>query len=223
MMVRHLGRLAKQSGLTHATIYQTFALPYGIYNQTHIGFFKEFNDYTGIKNETTWLSGNGRHQFSAELGYFEYDDYDLDKDYQTLSYRYNWVEQDVSFHATAGRFFYEDSGVKLETRFWFGDSYVSIFAQDTDVQIAGISFSIPLTPRKDMAPTRYGQIKGNEAWRHAASTRIGESTNAIAIGRGHLVNTPVNIDKTFLNQGRLSSSYVYSNLARLREVYLTYK
>ncbi|MGA4604076.1 YjbH domain-containing protein [Pseudoalteromonas maricaloris] len=217
------GRFAKDSGVTQATIYQTLDLPYGIYNQTHIGFFKEFNDYTGIKNETTWLSENGRHQLNAEIGYLEYDDYDLDRDYQTLSYRYNWVEQDVSFHATAGRFFYEDSGVKLETRFWFGDSYISIFAQDTDVQVAGIAFSIPLTPRKDMAPIRYGQIKGNEAWRHEVSTRIGESHNQLVIGRGHSVKTPVNLDKTFLNQGRLSSSYIYSNLARLREAYLTYR
>lgn len=217
------GRFAKDSGVTQATIYQTLDLPYGIYNQTHIGFFKEFNDYTGIKNETAWLSENGRHQINAEIGYLEYDDFDLDRDYQTLSYRYNWVEQDVSFHATAGRFFYEDSGVKLETRFWFGDSYISVFAQDTDVQVAGIAFSIPLTPRKDIAPIRYGQIKGNEAWRHEVSTRIGESTNALVVGRAHTVKTPVNLDKTFLNQGRLSSSYIYSNLARLREAYLTHR
>ncbi|CAH9052960.1 hypothetical protein PSECIP111951_00724 [Pseudoalteromonas holothuriae] len=218
------GRLAKKDGVTQATIYQTLALPYGIYNQTHIGFFREFNqDYTGIKNETVWLSNNGRHQIKADLAYLDYQDYDSDRDYQAVSYRYNWIEKDVSFHATAGSFLYDDNGVKLETRFWFGDSYISVFAQDTDVQTAGIAFSIPLTPRKDMAPTRYGQITGNKAWRHSVSTRIGESTNAVTIGRAEQVQTPVDINNTFLNQGRLSSGYIYGNLARLRDVYLSYR
>ncbi|WP_105167366.1 YjbH domain-containing protein [Pseudoalteromonas sp. T1lg23B] len=220
---RPFGPFAKQSGITQATLYQTFELPYGIYNQTHVGFFKEFHDYVGIKNETSWLSQNGRHQITADMAYLEYEDYQADRDYQTVSYRYNWVEKDVSFHATAGRFFYEDSGVKLETRFWFGDSYVSIFAQDTDVQMAGIAFSIPLTPRKDMAVTRYGQLKGNEAWRHTVSTRIGEEHNNLAIGSALQLDTPVSINRTILNQGRLSSSYIYANLARLREAYLTFR
>ncbi|CAM4125170.1 YjbH domain-containing protein [Pseudoalteromonas byunsanensis] len=220
---RPFGPFAKQSGITQATLYQTLELPYGIYNQTHVGFFKEFHDYVGIKNETSWLSDNGRHQITADLAYLEYEDYDAERDYQTLSYRYNWVEQDVSFHATAGRFFYEDSGVKLETRFWFGDSYVSIFAQDTDVQMVGVAFSIPLTPRKDMAATPYGQVKGNEAWRHTVSTRIGEEHNNLAIGKALQLDTPVSINRTLLNQGRLSSSYIYGNLARLREAYLTFR
>ncbi|BBN80435.1 hypothetical protein PA25_04200 [Pseudoalteromonas sp. A25] len=221
---RPFGRLAEKDGITQATLYQTLALPYGIYNQTHIGFFREFNqDFTGIKNETVWLSGNGRHQFKADIGYLEYQDYNTERDYQALSYRYNWIEKDVSFHATAGRFFYDDSGVKVETRFWFGDSYISVFAQDTDVQVAGVSFSIPLTPRKDMPATSYGQIKGNEAWQHSVSTRIGESHNNVTIGRAKQIETPLSITKTLLNQGRLSSSYIYANLARLREAYLTYR
>ncbi|GEK09909.1 YjbH domain-containing protein [Pseudoalteromonas peptidolytica] len=218
-----LGRFARSSGLVQASIYQTLDLPFGILNQTHVGFFREFHDYTGIKNETIWLSENGRHQVNAELGYYEFEDFNLDKDTQTLSYRYNWVEKDISFHASAGKFFFDDSGVKLETRFWFGDSYISVFAQDTDVQVAGIAFSIPLTPRKDMKTTKYGQIKGNEAWHHQVSTRLNDTLNYLAIGRAHTVKTPVNLDKTFLNQGRLSSSYIYSNLARLREAYLTHR
>jgi hypothetical protein len=218
------GRLAEKDGLTQATIYQSVKLPFGIYNQTHVGFFREFDqDFTGIKNETVWLSGNGRHQFKADIGYLEYQDYDLERDYQAFSYRYNWIEKDVSFHATAGRFFYDDSGVKLESRFWFGDSYIAVFAQDTDVQVAGVAFSVPLTPRKDMRATSYGQVKGNKAWRHSVSTRIGESHNAVTIGRAYVLDTPVSINRTLLNQGRLSSSYIYSNLVRLREAYLSFK
>ncbi len=219
------GRFNPDSGLTQAALYHTMELPFGIYYQGQVGFFQEFNDFTGIKNELMWLDQSGRHQISTEFAYLNYNDYRGYNDYQTASYRYNWVERDISFHATAGRFFYGDEGAKLEARFWFGDGYVALFAQATDVNVAGIAFSIPLTPRKEWAitRTRYGQVSGNEAWRHSVGTRIGESANALAVGRAHHLETPVSLERTFFNQGRLSPLYIQNNTFRLREVYLTYR
>ncbi|WP_241973877.1 YjbH domain-containing protein [Aliidiomarina iranensis] len=216
-------RFVQRDGLTHATLYQALELPYGIYYMGHVGFFREFNDFVGVKHEFMWQSRNGRHHLGAEYAYFEYTDFDLWTEYSTASYRYNWVEKDISFHATAGRFFYGDEGAKAETRFWFGDSYVVLFVQSTDVDVAGIGFSIPLSPRKDFRSTRYGQVKGNSAWRHAIGTRIGEDTNDITIGRALQHSTPQDLETTFFNQGRLSPLYVQNNLYRLREVYLTYR
>ncbi|MEJ6475600.1 YjbH domain-containing protein [Pseudoalteromonas piscicida] len=217
-------RFAKQDGLTEATFYQTFDLPFGLYNQTHIGFFKNYNDYLGFKNTTGWLSGNGRHKVEANYAYLEYEDYDgFERDYGTISYRYLWAEKDLSFHVTGGEFFYGDKGVKVETRFWFGDSYIGIYAQDTNVQIAGISISIPLTPRKDMAPKWYGQLKGHESWRYSIGSRIGESHNRLAAARAEELTTQVNMERTFFNQGRLSGAYIYNHLERLQTVYHEYK
>ena len=216
-------RLREKTGVDRAVFYQTLALPFGLYNQTQVGFFKETYDYTGITNETTWLSDAGRHKITANLGYFEYQDYQGDRDYKTLSYQYNWVEQGITLHATAGEFWSKDTGAKVESRFWFGDSYLSIFLEDTAVRKVGIAFSIPLTPRKDMNVTRYGQIKGNEAWRHTASTQIGESANTLVFNQGYIPTKAISLDKTFLNQGRMSSDYVYANLSRLRSVYIKYK
>ncbi|MEI5639546.1 MULTISPECIES: YjbH domain-containing protein [unclassified Pseudoalteromonas] len=217
-------RFAKQDGLTEATFYQTFDLPYGLYNQTHVGFFKNYNDYVGFKNTTGWLSNNGRHKVEANYAYLEYEDYDgYERDYGTVSYRYLWAEKDLSLHVTGGEFFYGDKGVKLETRFWFGDSYIGIYAQDTNVQIAGITLSIPLTPRKDMAPTWYGQVKGDESWRYRIGTQIGESHNRIAAARAEEVSTHINMERTFFNQGRLSGAYIYQHLDRLQAVYEQYK
>jgi|GEM_PF-498988 len=220
---RAFGRFRHSDGLTQATLYHTQELPFGIYNQTHVGFFKEFHDFTGIQNETTWLSNTGRHQVSAEFGYFEYNDFNADFDYQTVSYRYNWFERDVSLHATAGRFFWGDEGAKVEARFWFGDGYLAVFAHETDTQVAGLAFSIPLSFRKDLPVTRYGQVRANESWRHGVSSRIGESDNALAIGRALQLDTGVSLDRSFLNQGRLSSGYIRNNLMRLRDSYLTYR
>ncbi|AZZ99561.1 YjbH domain-containing protein [Pseudoalteromonas sp. R3] len=213
----------ERNGLERAVFYQTFDLPFGFYNQTQIGLFREFYEYTGLINETAWVSPSGRHKLYNTYGFFDYRDYNEDRDYHVMGYQYHWVEQDISFHISGGEFWRRDKGVKVETKFWFGDSYVSLYTYDTDVQVAGISFSIPLTPRKDMNVSKYGQVKGNQAWRHGVSTRIGDDQNTLVYKKGYVPETSISLDRTYLNQGRLSGSYVYANLARLREAYLTYK
>ena len=157
------------------------------------------------------------------FGKFEYQDYNFSRDYYLAEYQYNWSEQDITLHARMGKYWQEDQGVKVESRFWFGDSYISIFAADTEAQQVGIAFSIPLSPRKDMSVTPYGQIRGVEAWRHSVSTRVGESQNYLVGKQAYKPYTRISMNKTFLNQGRNSSSYVYANLARLREAYMTFK
>ncbi|KZN58253.1 hypothetical protein N473_05790 [Pseudoalteromonas luteoviolacea CPMOR-1] len=214
---------SKQDGLERAVAYQTFELPYGFYNLTQIGKFKEFHDYTGITNETAWISPEGRHKLTHYYGYFEYDDYSTDRDIQTFDYQYNWVEQDISFNVTVGEFWRRDKGVKVETKFWYGDSYLSIYALDTDVQVAGISFSIPLSKRKSMNVSKFGQVKGDHAWRHGVSTRIGESSNALVYQKGYVPKSNINLDRLYFNQGRLSVDYVFENIDRMREAYNTYK
>ncbi|TLX45085.1 hypothetical protein C1E24_20820 [Pseudoalteromonas phenolica] len=216
------GRRLK-GGLDQAVFYQALELPFNIYNLTQVGMFRNYHEYYGVINETTWISPGGRHQLSANIAKFEYQDYDASRDYYLAEYQFNWSEQDITLHASMGKFWALDEGVKVESRFWFGDSYIAIYAADTAAQQVGIAFSIPLSPRKDMSVTPYGQIKGNEAWRHGVTTRVGESHNALVRGQASKMYTRVNMERTFLNQGRNSSSYVYANLARLREAYLTYK
>lgn len=213
----------EESAFDRATLYQTFALPFGVYNQTQIGYFKERHDFTGIQNETTWLSPAGRHKISANIGYFDYQDFDGHKDFQTLSYQYNWFEQDVSLHAEAGKYWADDSGAKVESRFWFGDSYLAIYLEDTSAQKIGFAFSIPLSPRKDMAVTSYGQVRGSEAWRHSISSQISQSHNQLVFNQGRTITNSISLDRKYLNQGRLSSDYIYTNFSRLREAYLEYK
>ena len=210
-------------GIVNASLYQTFALPFGFYNQTQIGFYKDFFDYKAIINETAWLSPEGRHKVSAKLGYFDFADYRATREYQTLSYQYNWVEHDITLHATGGNYFYEDSGYKLESRFWFGDSYVGVYYQDTESQKIGVAISIPLTPRKDMNVTRYGQLKGQAAWRTSVGTRIGNDVNTLVFNEAYAPTSSITLDNTVFNKGRLNASYIYNNLARMKEAYESYK
>lgn len=209
-------------GVVNAVLHQTFALPYGFYNQTQIGFFKDYFDYKTIINETAWLSPEGRHVISAKIAYFDYADYRASREYETLTYQYNWVEQDITFHATAGKYFYGDSGYQLESRFWFGDSYIAVYYENTDAQIAGVAINIPLTPRKDMKVTPFGQLKGRDNWRLGLSTQIGER-NVLVFNQAYAPSSQITLDKTMYKRGRLTSSYIYSNLARMKEAYESYK
>ncbi|MEI8605404.1 YjbH domain-containing protein [Pseudoalteromonas sp. B160] len=124
----------KETQFDRALFYQTFELPFGFYNQTQVGYIKDFYDYRGISNETAWLSDAGRHKVSFKFGSFQYQDYRGSRSYQMFNYQYNWVEQDITLHAQAGDFWYEDSGYKLESRFWFGDSYLAVFFEDSSAQ-----------------------------------------------------------------------------------------
>lgn len=213
----------KETQFDRALFYQTFELPFGIYNQTQVGYIKDFYDYKGISNETAWISDAGRHKVSFKFGSFQYENYRGSRSYQMINYQYNWVEQDITFHARAGDFWYEDSGYKLESRFWFGDSYLAVFYEDSSAQKAGAAISIPLTPRKDMSVTRFGQVKGNEAYRHSIGTQVGKSHNRLVFNQLYAPSSIVGLDKTFFNQGRLSSDYVYKHLPRLKEAYLKYQ
>ncbi|MBB1295755.1 YjbH domain-containing protein [Pseudoalteromonas sp. SR41-4] len=213
----------KETQFDRALFYQTFELPFGFYNQTQVGYIKDFYDYRGISNETAWLSDAGRHKVSFKFGSFQYQDYRGSRSYQMFNYQYNWVEQDITLHAQAGDFWYEDSGYKLESRFWFGDSYLAVFFEDSSAQRAGAAISIPLSPRKDMSVTRFGQVKGNEAYRHSIGTQVGKSHNQLVFNQLYAPSSIIGLDKTFFNQGRLSSDYVYKHLPRLKEVYLKYR
>ena len=209
-------------GIVDAMLHQTFALPFGFYNQTQIGFFKSYFDYKAIINETAWLSPEGRHVVSAKIAYFDYADYRASREYETLTYQYNWVERDITLHATAGQYFYGDSGYQLESRFWFGDSYVAVYYENTDAQKAGVAINIPLTPRKDMKVTPFGQLKGRDNWRIGLSTQIGK-LNTLVFNQAYAPSSQITLDKTMYKRGRLTSSYIYSNLARMKEAYESYK
>ncbi|TGE85362.1 hypothetical protein C7Y70_01215 [Pseudoalteromonas sp. KS88] len=213
----------QETGIKRAVAYQTFSLPFNIYNQTQVGLFQDYFDYMGITNETAWQSPAGAHKLKAKIGYFEYKDYNTDKrDYSLLSYRYLWADKDVSFHITGGQFWNEDTGYKLETKFWFGDANLRLMYINTDVQKVGIGFSIPLSPRKDMSAGNW-QVKGAKNWGHSVNTVINQDVNLINRTSAVTPTSSIDLDKTFFNQDRMSSSYIYSHLARLKEAFEIYR
>ncbi|WP_462173374.1 YjbH domain-containing protein [Pseudoalteromonas xiamenensis] len=212
-----------KSGVKDILFTQTVKLPFNVYNQTQVGIYNEYYDYYGAKNQSVWQSPQGTHQFSFEAGYFEYKDYSGNRKTYLGGYRYNLSDYDITLSAKAGKFFYGDTGFKLESKFWFGDTAIDLFYQNTDVQMVGIGLNIPLTPRKDYGVTEFGQLTGNKNWRHQIRSRIGDSHNELSFGTAIQIQTNQSIERAYFNQDRLSSGYILNHAERLKEAYTTFK
>ena len=97
-----------------------------------------------------------------------------------------------------------------------------MFYENTDAQKAGVALNIPLTPRKDMKVTPFGQLKGRDNWRIGLGTQVGKR-NFLVFNQAYAPSSQITLDKTMYKRGRLTSSYIYSNLARMKEAYESYK
>lgn len=196
-------------------VQQTLKIASGLFTTFHAGHF--MRDYDGFYNQTAWFSPEGQHKLTLRSGQFEHEDNPLlERDVNLLSYRYFFSSQDVSLETTYGEFWEGDEGYRVDTRFWFGDTSVTLEYKDTDAQFVGMRWTIPLTPRRDIL-TPYGQIKGRENWNYGLQTRINEDANFVSFGAATIPRTRNEIERVYANNDRLSPTYVKNHWRRLKE------
>ena len=182
-------------------------------------------DHYGLLNETQWRPGNGNHRFGFQVGYFEDDETREDRDIYLGSYRYHLDFLDLDLEGIYGQYWHGDRGVTAQMRRFFGDTAISFFYRhigtDTGERAAGIRISLPLTPRRDMAP-RWFQVRGADRWTYEHQTTIAESgeRNPITTDIGVIPQPSVNIDRMFYNDDRLRPEYIKDGVLRMREAYL---
>ena len=182
-------------------------------------------DHYGLLNETQWRPGNGNHRFGFRLGYFEDDETQVDRDIYLGSYRYHFDFLDIDIEGIYGQYWHGDRGVTAQIRRFFGDTAISFFYRhigtDTGERAAGIRISLPLTPRRDMAP-RWFQVRGADRWTYEHQTTIAESgeANPITTDIGVIPQPSVNIDRMFYNDDRFRPEYIKDGVWRMREAYL---
>ncbi len=212
----------QESGMRSLLFNQTFKLFPSLYNMTSLG--KVRTDYSGVLNETAWLLDQGKHKFSAELGQFEHDDFSRDeRDYSVFSYRYYSPSLDASLTLSHGEFWEQETGSTVEMAFNFGDASVSVEYRDAHYQQLGVALSLPLTPRKEMNPTPFGQITGRDNWRYEYYTVINEPRNILAGKQADTLFRNHNLEHNYFNRDRLTPAYISNHMYRMRDIYLTYK
>ncbi|MDX1695378.1 MAG: YjbH domain-containing protein [Ketobacteraceae bacterium] len=210
-----------KNDIKEMTIQQGLKFGSLIYNNLHLGKIRY--DYSGFQNQTLFHDPSGQHQLSFRFGDYEHEDTAETKDFQLLSYRYYWPAYDVAITTTAGEFWDGDKGYRVNTLFRFGDQTVELFYKDVEAPITeeqtefiGIAWTLPLTPQRDW-DSDYLQVKGNEAWRWGMQTRINNDRNTVSFGAADIAIPEWTLERSYLNNDKLSPEYLYRNIDRIRK------
>lgn len=205
----------QQSSFEEYEAQQTLKITDGLFTTFHAGHF--MRDYDGAYNQTVWLSAQGSHKLAFRVGNFSHEENPLlDSSFRLMSYRYFFNEHDVSVEGTYGEFLEGSKGYRVDTKFWFGDTAVTLEYKNTDAEFVGIRWTLPLTPRRDIL-TPYGQIKGKENWNYGLHTRIHEDANTLNFGTATVPRARNEVERVYLNNDRLSPAYLKNHWKRLRE------
>ena len=89
-------------------------------------------------NETVLYAPNGRHSLGWLAGEFRHTETDNVTEQGLVRYSYYNPNLDVQINAYGGQFFYEDTGFRLDTRFWFGDYAFTLTYKNTDAEFVGL-------------------------------------------------------------------------------------
>ncbi len=189
------------------------------------------HDVYGTLNEALWSPGDGTHRVRGVQAWAHNPETHRDTEVYLGSYRYFLAPLDLSLELTAGRFWGQDHGYSLEMKRFFGDTSVSTYYKDSTTsegkhwQAAGIQFSFPLTPRKDLHVGPI-QVRGSDEWSYGQETTLaigGQKTNDV-LTQSLAINpqpTPA-LYRAYYNRDRLSAAYISQHLDRLRDAWLKY-
>jgi hypothetical protein len=184
--------------------------------------------FDGVDGALRWEPGEGRHRVSGEAGYFRnsrFGEFNAGPAHATpllASYRYSVLPTRTYLEATGGQFMNNDRGFQLGLRQWFSDVAVAAyyrrtrFTGNTSHQFLGVEISVPIGPRRDMAPAHHVQVTGMPRFSHSVETVVREGHgNALRPGFGVMPPTP-SLEATF-NSDRAGLAYFEDNIPRIRD------
>ncbi|WP_269619762.1 YjbH domain-containing protein [Zhongshania sp. BJYM1] len=209
-------------GVKDRVISQTVRLGRGFTTMLSYGRFFNVND--GVSLESRWEPGDGRNRFRVILTDFE-DKYDprITRNARLASWRYFFQSTNSEVNITAGEFYSEDSGYKIDFTQHIGDTRLHlIYKKSEGNNFAGIGFTIPLTPRKDVGRFAGVQLTGTPSWRYDINTILGEQGNRLVFGPNVIPTEFFNLRNGYFNGDRLSPAYIRANQERLREAWQTF-
>jgi hypothetical protein len=194
----------------------------------------------GTMSEISWQPGDGSHLVTFGQARGKNDTTDFVQKTYLVSYRYYFSPLDLTLEGTAGKFWSQDNGYKLELKRFFGDTAVSVYYKSSKLEdsmsqgyppnwkAAGIQFAFPLTPEKDMKHYYNMQVRGTEQWSYSQETTIASANSAnanylppVPLALNLLPSTALN--RSYYNRDRLSGEYITTHLERMREAWLKYK
>ncbi len=216
------GADAVQSGIKDRLFTQTVSVGKNLAAMFSYG--QIYGNFNGGSLETSWVPGDGIHAFQLFASEFE-NKRDSKEKHRARIIRWEWYRPkwNSTFKVDIGTFFNNDDGFRLA--YWqnIGDARVYIqLKQSEETEQAALGFVIPLNARSNIKRVANVQFKGSSFWGYGLSTVIGEKVNRLTTGENIFPTAVNNLKNTYLNDHRLSPSYVYANQERLRDVWLRY-
>jgi hypothetical protein len=177
----------------------------------------------GAMGDLMWTSATGQNRLTLKAAQFRVTD-QPDLRVALGAYRYYFAPLETYMEGTAGRFYNNDKGYRIDMKRYFRDVSFSLWYSNTDVHKAGFSLAIPLTPRRDMTPG-WLQVRGTEHFEDSLGVRVQNGSNPgyLSPNSGNIPDTTYNLERSFYNNDRLNELYIQAHLARLWEAYHLYK
>lgn len=166
-------------------------LTHGVAAQASAGYIDR--RYKGGMVDAAWMNGDGRLRLSATTGSFEHDTTGLRQNPVLGSARWSLVPGAWQLEATVGRFLGGDTGYRLSSNHWFGDTQIKLYYRDSQGESAtpqaaqhkfiGASINLPLGPKAAHAlgPVT---VRGTDRLALGLETKVAEVDNNLTYGYG---------------------------------------
>lgn len=189
-------------------------------------------EVNGTLNELAWIPGTGNHAVRLVQSWGRSDNNSTTTETYLASYRYYFAAADLFLTGTAGKFMAQDHGFALEMKRMFADTGFAVYYKNSTGadkhhwQAAGVTFSFPLTPARDMKPYYGMQLRGTDDWSYSQETVLTTGTQKTNdVLNFQLAATPqptASLYNQYLNRDRLSEAYIMAHLPRLHSAWLRF-
>jgi hypothetical protein len=182
--------------------------------QISIGRFDHYR--VGVADEVNVSLAGGRVSLDGTLGVLGRSTRELNSTVALGGGRVRIAPLDLTASLTAGRFREGDTGATAELSRWFGSSELGFFVTSTDAgRIAGVRFSLPLTPTRELPPWRVRPRLPDEYTQSLhASIKRGDATARTGIGQ--TLDTDHDIARAFRDRDRLQAVTVLQHVGTIR-------
>ena len=200
-------------------------LPYGVAAQASAGYIDR--RYKGGMVDAVWMNGDGRLRLSATAGSFEHDITGLRQNPVLGSARWSLVPGAWQLEATAGRFLGGDTGYRLSSNHWFGDTQIKLYYRDSQGdsstpqaaqhKFIGASISLPLGPKAAYAVGPV-TVRGIDRLALGLETKVGEDDNNLTYGYGEIPRARHGVLSDVTDHDRNGQADLLEQYRRLRAV-----
>lgn len=163
---------------------------------------------TTVGHEQVWMSRGGEHQFRSKLLVMQAPQ--ATREVAVAGYAYFDPLHAYSVGLSLGKYYYGEGGGTLDVTRYFGDVICSVYFRGAsrDDQLAGVSISFPLTPRRDSQPGGL-QVKGPRRWAQSRTSTIAgaDSRNLVRPLLAFEPTLDLDLRRDFYDAGRLAPAW----------------